>query len=315
MSAHNEEKLIAIALKRLVEVHEDYPNMEVIIGLDGCTDKTLQIVENFSYKHKFFRVFELNERKGKQAVIEKLEPHITGDIVIIHDADWTFTYGSKQDLYDYLDMFDNPEIGGVVESLDSEMTRSDFPKIRSLGFLASAWGNHLLLKYIKKNYTMGEGNIKFYVREKMRFIPFLDVYKKKVMDLSEHKKGLRAGDHVERTLRIMNAGYKVATFDNENWPHFIDNYNKQSIKDFANQKIRGIISKAKIQSSYEFKISLFGFHIPFLFYVIKNSLNVKRALDFVAICTYILVVFYAMIMSKIKQKISSKGVWSLRIKR
>lgn len=318
MAAHNEEKLISIALSRLVEVHKDYPNMEVLIGMDGCTDKTPEIVNRFAKKHKFFRPFELNERKGKQAVLEKLNPKIRGDIVVIHDADWTFTYEKKQDLLDYLEIFKDPRIGGVAESVDSEMTRPDFPEIKSLGFLASAWGNHLLLLYLKKTQTIPKKNLKYvriYDSKKIKFYPFLDVYKKSVLDKTSNKKELRAGDHVERSLRIVNAGYEIATFNNENWPHFLDNYNKQSVKDLINQKIRGTLSKGKIQSSYNFNIPFFGFYIPFLFYLIKNSLKVKRLRDFVAIYTYIFVMFYANIISKLKQKISQKEAWNLRIKR
>ncbi len=318
MSAHNEEKLISLALSRLVEVHKDYPKMEVLIGMDGCTDKTPEIVNSFAKKHKFFKPFVLNERKGKQAVLEKLEPHITGDIVIIHDADWTLTYTSKQNLLDYLKIFEDEKIGGVVESVDSEMTRPDFPKIRSLGFLASAWGNHLLLRYMKKTQTVPKPNLKYvriYDKKKTKFYPFLDVYKKKVMDLTKHKSDLQAGDHVERTLRIFNAGYEVATFNNENWPHFLDNYNKQSLKDFLNQKVRGTISKGKLQKSYSYSVPLLGFYFPFLLYLISSSLKTKRFIDFFAIHTYIFVLGYATILSKIKSKLPQKDVWALRIKR
>lgn len=318
MAAHNEEKLIANALNRLVEVHNDYNNMEVIIGMDGCTDRTPDIVAGFVKRHKFFRAFKLNERKGKQAVLEKLEPHITGNIVVIHDADWTFVYRSKQDLLDYMKMFDDEKIGGVSESVDSEMSRSDFLNIKSMGFLASAWGNHLILLYLKKNFTQkkkGFQNVYVYAPRKIRFYPLLDVYKKKVMDLTEHKHGLKAGDHVERSLRIINAGYEIAGFNNDNWPHFLDNYNAQSIKDLINQKVRGIIAKSKLQASYNFNIPFFGFYMPFLLFVIKNSFRIKRRIDFFAIYTFIFVMFYSHVLAKIKQKLSQKDIWALRIKR
>ena len=318
MAAHNEEKLIPIALSRLVEVHKDYPNLEVLIGMDGCTDKTPEIVRKFAKKHKFFKPFNLNEQKGKQVVLEKLEPHIKGDIIIIHDADWSFIYRSKQDLLDYLKIFQDEKIGGVAESVDSEMIRQDFSKIKSLGFLASAWGNHLLLLYMKKTQTINKPNLKYvrvYDPKKIKFYPFLDVYKKSVMNKTKHKQGLRAGDHVERSLRIVKSGHEIATFNNENWPHFLDNYNKQTVRDFLNQKLRGTLSKGKLQDAYEYQTPLFEFYFPFLLYLISNSLKVKRLRDFAAIYTYIFVLGYAMILSKIKSQISQKDAWNLRIQR
>ena len=38
--------------------------------------------------------------------------------------------------------------------------------------------------------------LKIYDKEKMKFIPFLDFYRKEAMDKTQGKKGLRSGDHV-----------------------------------------------------------------------------------------------------------------------
>jgi len=315
MAAHNEEKIIEKALERLVKVHEDYPEMEVLIGLDGCIDNTLGIITNFSKKYKFFRYIELNERNGKQAVLEKLEPHITGDIIIIHDADWSFVYSSKKDLIEYISLFDNPKIGGIADSISSEFCRDDFKEIKSMGFLASAWGNHFLIDYIKNKFTEKKENYFVYNLHKMKFFPFLDVYRKEAMKKTKHREELRAGDHVERTLRIINAGYEVIAFDNPNWPHFMVNYNKQSVKDLINQKVRGIVAKKKIQSSYNVKIPFFGFYVPFLSYVVINSFKTRRLRDFTAIYIYLFVMFYSISIAKIKQRASVKEIWNLRVKR
>lgn len=312
MAAHNEEKLIGLALKRLIQVHNDYSNIEVLIGLDGCTDRTLEICKAFAAKNTFFKIFEMNERKGKQAVIDKLEPHVTGDIVIIHDADWVFVYKSKKELLEFLSLFDNPKIGGIADSCDTEMSKPNFSEIKSLGFLASAWGNHLLMKYYKNKFTKKECGLATYDRAKMKFCPWLDVYRKKALDKTRHKQELRAGDHIERTLRLLDAGYNVASFDNNAWPHFNVTYNEQSIRDLIKQKIRGVVSKGKIQSSYEFKIPLFGFYFLFFSYVVKSSFKVKRWRDFAAIYVYIFAAIYAMIVGKFKERISTKNVWNLR---
>ncbi len=315
MAAHNEEKIIGFALNRLLKVYEDYPNMEVLIGLDGCTDGTLEIVKKFVKRNKFIRYFELNERKGKQAVLEKLEPTAKGDIILVHDADWSFVYESKKDLLDYLSLFDKPNIGGVADSFSSEKMRPDFDKIKSIGFLASAWGNYFLIDYVKTQFTIDKKGIKVYDREKMKFCPFLDVYRREVMKNTKHDENLRAGDHIERTLRIIDAGYDVVAFFNPSWPHYLVNYNELSMKDFIKQKIRGIIAKSKIKRAYEFKIPFFGFYVPFLFYLIGKSFEMKRFKDFFAIYVYLFVMFYSILAGKFKEKMSVKEVWNLRTKR
>lgn len=315
MAAHNEEKVIGKSLERLAEVKKDYPYMELLIGLDGCTDNTLKIVKEFSKQNKFVKFFELNERKGKQAVLEKLEPYVKGDIIIIHDADWVFSYKRKNDFINFLSVFDNPEIGGISDSFPAEAVHPERLETYSFGFLASGWGNKFLLEYIKKNFTKKVGELFFYQREKIKFYPFLDTYRRVAMSKSKHKKELRAGDHVERTIRLFNSGYKIVGFDNENWPHFQTIYKSQTIRDLLNQKVRGMISKSRIQTAYSFKIPFLGFYIPFMFYVIKKSFGVKRIRDFIAIYIYIYSSIYSFFVSKFKKKISTQKVWSLRIKR
>jgi len=316
MAAHNEEKLISQALGRLVQIKKDYPNMEVLIGLDGCVDKTEEIVNKFAKRYKLFKIFKFEERRGKQFILKQLESHMTCDIVIIHDADWELIYKSKKDLLDYLKLFDNPKVGGITWSIDGETSRSDFLKSKSWGILVGGLGNELLIQYMKKSFTKKKDGIRIYEPKKIKFYPFVDVYRREAMDKTKHNPGLRAGDHVERALRILNAGYDLIAFDNPNWPHFINLYNKQSIKDLLKQKTRGIIAKKKVQLAYNFKVPFFRFYLPFLFFLIWNSFKVKRLKYFFAIYGYLFVMLYAVIYSKIKQKkISVKEIWNLRIKR
>jgi len=87
------------------------------------------------------------------------------------------------------------------------------------------------------------------------------------------------------------------------------------VRDFLNQKLRGTLSKGKLQDAYEYQTPFFGFYVPFLLYLIQNSLKVKRLRDFTAIYTYIFVLGYATILSKLNQGISQKDTWNLRIQR
>ena len=73
MAAHNEEKIIRGALENLSKL--PYDSYEVILGLDGCEDNTLSIVKEYKKKKpRIFKYYELNERKGKPAVINKIIP-------------------------------------------------------------------------------------------------------------------------------------------------------------------------------------------------------------------------------------------------
>ncbi len=61
IAAHNEEKVIGETLKNLANL--PYRNYDVIVGLDGCTDKTENLVKEFAKKSKKFKYYKLNIRK------------------------------------------------------------------------------------------------------------------------------------------------------------------------------------------------------------------------------------------------------------
>lgn len=83
ISAYNEEKHIKSKLTNLLE--QDYPNenIEILIGNDGSTDKTLEIINNLSIPN--LKIFSY-ERSGKSHVLNKLINESTGSIIVLTDA-------------------------------------------------------------------------------------------------------------------------------------------------------------------------------------------------------------------------------------
>ena len=70
MAAHNEDKVIDKTLTNLLEI--PYNNFEVIVGLDGCDDRTEEIVKGLAKKYGNLRYYILNIREGKPAVINEI---------------------------------------------------------------------------------------------------------------------------------------------------------------------------------------------------------------------------------------------------
>ncbi len=317
MPAHNEERIIGKALESLIKLQKDYVAIEVLIGLDGCTDRTREIVKAYTKKHPFFKYFELNERKGKQTVLEYLDPYIKGEIILIHDADWIYKYGGKEKLKAFVHLFDNPKIGGIANGFTADFFPEEIASITSLGLLASAWGNHFLVEYIKKKQTRRkEGNL-LVDPEKMIFPFFLDVYRKSALDKTTSQKNLRAGDHIERTFRLLQAGYDILVPEDRELPRAEVTYRELSVKDFLKQRVRGIIAKHKIKSAYHMNLTFWNFHIPFLFYTAKQMLHLKRMKDRVALGLYWYGILYGIIVAKVKlsRELSINEVWNMRMRR
>src|SRR3989344_7828448 len=187
VAAHNEEKIIAKTLLNLLNL--PYDNYEVLIGLDGCTDKTEEIVRGFTKKSKKIRYFSLNLRKGKPEVIDFLMKKTTGEIVIINDADWIFTLDGNEKLEEYLSVFKDKKIGGIAESFPVEW---DKKKIKSgnIGFRIVAYGTYFWFEFQKKKFA-AERKGKLYVENPKMFLT--NVFRRKL-----YKKSLSLGDDFER---------------------------------------------------------------------------------------------------------------------
>ena len=317
--AHNEEKLIKKALESLIKIKKDWQNIEILVGLDSCTDKTPEIVKELAKKNKFIKVYEFKERKGKQAVLEKLNLHITGELIFIHDADWILVYKNKEKFKEFINFFENEKIGGIANGFTTDFFPKEMGKIKSLGFLASSWGNYFLNSYIKYKQTKRKDNLLLIDKEKMIFPFFLDVYKKSALEKTYSKKELRAGDHLERTLRLLNSGYEIVVPEDRDLPRAEIFYRNLAIKDFLNQRVRGMISKKKIKQAYkkEMKLSVLNFHIPFFIYTLSKLTKMRRLKDFTALLLYWFGVFYGILASKFisDKKTSVKKIWDMRMKR
>lgn len=121
MAVHNEEKVLPAKLKSLIELdfvareaHNQYANIEVLIGSDASTDNTDQIIQDFSKCYPFIRLIRFMERSGKAPIINQLVDMASGEIIVSTDANVIF---DRRLLDELLLPFHDPKVGMVAANI------------------------------------------------------------------------------------------------------------------------------------------------------------------------------------------------------
>lgn len=91
LSVYNEEQVIIEKLRSIFNTNYPEGRFELLVGSDGSTDKTNNILNLYSVEHSSLRFFPFHERKGKGQVINRLRKEAKGEILIFTDAQVIFT--------------------------------------------------------------------------------------------------------------------------------------------------------------------------------------------------------------------------------
>lgn len=83
--AYNEEKTIEPAINHLLSVQFGGIKKEIIVVDDGSKDKTFKMARKI--KDKRIKLIHKKINKGKGAAIQSALKYVTGDIIVIQDAD------------------------------------------------------------------------------------------------------------------------------------------------------------------------------------------------------------------------------------
>ncbi|MEK6844142.1 MAG: glycosyltransferase family 2 protein [Nanoarchaeota archaeon] len=302
IAAHNEERIIGKTLKNLLNL--PYKDYEVIIGLDGCTDKTESIVRDFVKRSRKFKYYNLNLRSGKPAVIDNIIKKASGEIIVINDADWIFKVDNEIKLKKFFSFFDNEKIGGIAEPFPVEWDKNKL-KNSNLGYKIVAYGTYYWIKFQKKKFTYKKNDL-LYLKEPTMFLT--NIFRKEF-----YKKYFSLGDDFERTKDIFDKGYKIILLEDETMPRMISAYNNIKIKDLLKQKIRTAIARKQLNQSNIMRINLFNYYFPSILFIFSESWKRNLYAGFIT-TIWIIITALGELISKFK-KVDTKKGWTLRAKR
>ncbi|MDD2635974.1 MAG: glycosyltransferase [Bacteroidales bacterium] len=121
MSLFNEEDVISEKIESIINSNYPANKLQLIIGSDNSTDKTNEIVSNYSSKYSFIKFIKFSERQGKSNVINALINKAEGEILILSDANVMF---DKNTIKELVKPFADDRIGLV----DTRMTNTGIKK-------------------------------------------------------------------------------------------------------------------------------------------------------------------------------------------
>lgn len=110
IAAYNEESVIVEKLDSVLQSSYPDDKLEILIGSDASSDKTIPLVKEMSQKFPLIRCFDFSERRGKPSVVNDLVSHSKGEILILTDANVIF---STDTIINLIRHFKNQSIGLV----------------------------------------------------------------------------------------------------------------------------------------------------------------------------------------------------------
>jgi cellulose synthase/poly-beta-1,6-N-acetylglucosamine synthase-like glycosyltransferase len=257
--AHNEETVIYHALDSLQEIAS--PKIEVLVGLDGCTDGTKEVVS----RYPFVRYIELDERGGKPAVLRRLMELAQGRIAIVHDADWRFVC-NEEGLEHLITCFEDPALGGIVLPPHNIPFWGKQRGITSRAYLGAGLGILLLDDYRRLTQTKQLDGELYVDRDKVLYPFTMDVFRRDaITDLDT------AADDFERFMVLLEAGYELRVFDDTALPYFEIVDRTSSYASQYRRRVRGHIARAQLESRFPWRAHLLNFYLPLAWYSIKNA--------------------------------------------
>lgn len=189
----NEGKTIAATLDSLITMHDTYKGlMEIIVVDDFSTDDSFAIVENYTQKHDYIRVFMKDGERGKSVSLNQGFKVANYEIVGCVDAD---SYPSPQALNHIVKEFQDPEVGAVTTKLVVNNPKNMVEWFQHIEYIYS---NFILMAIDSLDAVfITRGPLSLYRKDVMLQINgFLPAHQTPTEDM-------------EITFRIRKAGYKI----------------------------------------------------------------------------------------------------------
>ncbi len=240
--AKNEEEFIGNCLESIVSSNYPEENFEVIVSIDGSTDRTLEICKKFEPRVK---VIESKPKKCKAEALNEVLHKTKGEIIAVFDADCVV---DKNCLKEAAKNFSKNEIAGVSGAIKTYNKDHLLARVISLETSFTSFMECILNKFGANSHFLG----------KNMFI------RKSILEEIGGFDEFSFLEDIELSLRMKRLGYKIIsepkaiTWQNE--PHDFKSYLSQRRR-WARGAFR--IKNLKMQNSVKSWLSDLMHAVPY----------------------------------------------------
>lgn len=226
--AYNEEDNISDALERLISnPYRNFADLEVIVVDDGSTDRTYEIVDEYTKKFNFIKLYKKQNEKRAAALNYGIQ-QATNEIVICLDAD---TIVEEKAIFNIVKPFQVEEVKAVASHIEVKLGKSLLE----------------LFQYLEYKFTM---SIEKRFQDSINFITCVSgafgAFRKSIFTEVMFDKESLAED-MDLTFAIKQRGYKVVYA-----PDAVAVTKAPSnIKSLYNQRVRWVLGLFQVISKYK----------------------------------------------------------------
>lgn len=123
---YNDEQYIAQSIDSIIK--QTYNNWELLIGFNGTTDSSKEIVKNFLYDKRII-IYDFQNDKGKAKTLNKLLNYTSGQWIALQDGDDVWLPKKLEMQSAYFDKFD--VIGTKCQYIDKDGNFIGLPDIQT----------------------------------------------------------------------------------------------------------------------------------------------------------------------------------------
>ena len=103
LPTYNDEKYIEKSIQSIL--NQSYSNWELLIGFNGTTDSSKEIVKKFTSDNRII-VYDFENEKGKPKTLNKLLNKASGDLIALQDGDDIWLPKKLEEQIKHIEYFD-----------------------------------------------------------------------------------------------------------------------------------------------------------------------------------------------------------------